>query len=58
MKAHVVEYQVFGDDLQFVEVELDPGETRLQGFLRDAQGRTRGPYYVQIRRLPERPATP
>jgi uncharacterized protein (TIGR00266 family) len=27
MKAHVVDYQVFGDDLQFVEVELDPGET-------------------------------
>ena len=27
MKAHVVDYQVFGDDLQFVEVELDPSET-------------------------------
>ena len=27
MKAHVVDYQVFGDDLQFVEVELDPRET-------------------------------
>ena len=27
MKAHVVDYQVFGDDLQFVEVELDPQET-------------------------------
>jgi uncharacterized protein (TIGR00266 family) len=27
MKAHEVDYQVFGDDLQFVEVELDPGET-------------------------------
>jgi uncharacterized protein (TIGR00266 family) len=27
MKAHVVDYEVFGDDLQFVEVELDPGET-------------------------------
>ena len=26
-KSHVVDYQVFGDDLQFVEVELDPGET-------------------------------
>jgi len=25
--SHVVDYQVFGDDLQFVEVELDPGET-------------------------------
>lgn len=27
MKSHVVDYQVFGDDLQFVEVELDPRET-------------------------------
>ena len=27
MKSHVVDYKVFGDDLQFVEVELDPGET-------------------------------
>ncbi|MCA9933096.1 MAG: TIGR00266 family protein [Ardenticatenaceae bacterium] len=25
--SHVVDYQVFGDDLQFVEVELDPQET-------------------------------
>lgn len=27
MKTHVVDYEVFGDDLQFVEVELDPQET-------------------------------
>jgi uncharacterized protein (TIGR00266 family) len=27
MRAHEVDYQVFGDDLQFVEIELDPGET-------------------------------
>jgi uncharacterized protein (TIGR00266 family) len=27
MKSHEVDYQIFGDDLQFVEVELDPGET-------------------------------
>jgi uncharacterized protein (TIGR00266 family) len=27
MKAHEVHYQIFGDDLQFVEIELDPGET-------------------------------
>jgi len=25
--SHEVDYQIFGDDLQFVEVELDPGET-------------------------------
>jgi uncharacterized protein (TIGR00266 family) len=27
VKAHEVDYQVYGDDLQFVEIELDPGET-------------------------------
>lgn len=27
MKCHEIDYQVFGDDLQYVEVELDPGET-------------------------------
>ena len=27
MRSHVVDYQVYGDDLQFVEVELDPQET-------------------------------
>jgi len=25
-KMHEVEYKVLGDDLQFVEIELDPGE--------------------------------
>ena len=25
--SHVVDYQIFGDDLQFVEIELDQGET-------------------------------
>jgi len=27
MKSHVIGYQIFGDDMQFVEVELAPGET-------------------------------
>ena len=27
MKAHTVDYQIIGDDIQIVEVELDPGET-------------------------------
>jgi uncharacterized protein (TIGR00266 family) len=27
MKSHDVGYQIFGDDMQVVEVELDPGET-------------------------------
>ncbi len=26
MKCHEIDYQIFGSDLQFVEVELDPGE--------------------------------
>ncbi len=25
--SHVIDYQIFGDDLQFVEIELDPQET-------------------------------
>jgi uncharacterized protein (TIGR00266 family) len=27
MKAHEIDYEIFGDDLQFVEIGLDPGET-------------------------------
>lgn len=27
MRSHEVDYEIFGDDLQFVEVGLDPGET-------------------------------
>lgn len=27
MASHEIDYKVFGDDLQFVEIELDPGET-------------------------------
>ena len=27
MPSHVVDYKLFGEDLQFVEIELDPGET-------------------------------
>ena len=27
MKSHEVDYKIFGDDMQFVEIELDPGET-------------------------------
>lgn len=27
MRCHEVDYEVFGDDMQTVEVELDPGET-------------------------------
>jgi uncharacterized protein (TIGR00266 family) len=27
MKCHEVDYQIYGDDLQFVEIELDPSET-------------------------------
>lgn len=27
MRSHVIDYQIFGDDLQFVEIELDPQES-------------------------------
>lgn len=27
MKSHEIDYKIFGDDMQVVEVELDPGET-------------------------------
>ncbi len=27
MTSHVVDYEIFGDDMQIVEVELDPAET-------------------------------
>ena len=30
MNNHEIDYQIFGDDMQFVEVELDPGETVVQ----------------------------
>ena len=27
MNNHEIDYKIHGDDMQFVEVELDPGET-------------------------------
>lgn len=27
MKCHEVDYEIFGDDMQIIEVELDPAET-------------------------------
>lgn len=27
MKSHQIDYKIFGDDIQFVEIELDPAET-------------------------------
>jgi len=27
MKSHEIDYKIFGDDIQLVEIELDPGET-------------------------------
>ena len=29
MECHEVDYEILGDDIQIVEVELDPGETCL-----------------------------
>jgi uncharacterized protein (AIM24 family) len=27
MTSHEIDYKIIGDDIQFVEIELDPGET-------------------------------
>ena len=27
MQSHEVDYKIIGDDIQIVEIELDPGET-------------------------------
>ena len=27
MVSHEIDFKIFGDDIQFVEIELDPGET-------------------------------
>ncbi len=27
MRSHEIDYEILGDDMQMVEVELDPGET-------------------------------
>ena len=27
MRSHEIDYKIFGEDIQFVEIELDPGET-------------------------------
>ena len=27
MRAHEIDYTIIGDDMQLVEIELDPGET-------------------------------
>ncbi|MFP4407498.1 MAG: AIM24 family protein [Spirochaetaceae bacterium] len=27
MKSHEIDYEIFGDEMQLVEVALDPGET-------------------------------
>jgi|GEM_PF-3492843 uncharacterized protein (AIM24 family) len=32
--AHEIEYKLYGDDMQFVEIELDPGENHPYGFIR------------------------
>ncbi|MEY4377337.1 MAG: hypothetical protein RJB26_1887, partial [Pseudomonadota bacterium] len=29
MSMDVIDYQIFGDDIQFVEIELDPGEAAI-----------------------------
>ncbi|KEF37549.1 hypothetical protein M670_03128 [Schinkia azotoformans MEV2011] len=29
MNSHEIEYKLYGDDMQFVEIELDPGESTI-----------------------------
>jgi len=29
VQSHDIDYQIFGEDVQFVEIELDPGETAI-----------------------------
>ena len=31
MAMDVIDYEIFGDDMQFVEIELDPGEAAIGG---------------------------
>ena len=34
MPADVVDYQIFGEEMQFVEIELDPGESAIAEVMR------------------------
>ena len=36
MHSHEVDYEILGDSMQLVEVELDPGEARAQRLQREA----------------------
>ena len=38
MISHEIDYKIFGDDIQFVEIELDPGRNS------DRRGRCNGVY--------------
>lgn len=29
MNSHEIDYKIYGEELQFVEIELDPGETAI-----------------------------
>ena len=40
MQSHEVDYEILGDDMQIVEIELDPGET----VIAEAGGKVTSPY--------------
>ena len=31
MRSHEIDYKIFGEDIQIVEIELDPNETVIAG---------------------------
>ena len=39
MRAHEIEYKLYGDDMQFVEIELDPRERDCRSWRNDDDGR-------------------
>ena len=39
MRAHEIEYKLYGDDMQFVEIELDPEESDRRSWRNDDDGR-------------------
>jgi len=36
MQSHEIDYKIHGDDMQYVEITLDPGKSTLNYMLRNA----------------------
>ena len=46
MQSHEIDYKIVGDDMQIVEIELDPGETVIaEGKLERVQQHGKHDYY-------------